>query len=132
LLRTGCSAPSEALREADVALYRAKAERRSAVRFFCSSRTWPPRSSTRRLLGLHYGALPGRKPEVARTRKPEVARTREPGPNIPPDVAAREIGVAGTLDADSDVLGFAAMELNQIKRFIKDLEERTDSLRRYL
>jgi hypothetical protein len=24
------------------------------------------------------------------------------------------------------------MELNQIKRFIKDLEERTDSLRRYL
>jgi hypothetical protein len=25
-----------------------------------------------------------------------------------------------------------AMELNQIKRFIKDLEERTDSLRRYL
>ena len=26
----------------------------------------------------------------------------------------------------------AAMELNQIKRFIKDLEERTDSLRRYL
>jgi hypothetical protein len=31
-----------------------------------------------------------------------------------------------------DVLGFGAMELNQIKRFIKDLEERTDSLRRYL
>jgi hypothetical protein len=30
------------------------------------------------------------------------------------------------------VLGYAAMELNQIKRFIKDLEERTDSLRRYL
>jgi hypothetical protein len=30
------------------------------------------------------------------------------------------------------VLGFASMELNQIKRFIKDLEERTDSLRRYL
>jgi hypothetical protein len=26
----------------------------------------------------------------------------------------------------------AAMELNQIKRFIKDLEERADSLRRYL
>jgi hypothetical protein len=26
----------------------------------------------------------------------------------------------------------SAMELNQIKRFIKDLEERTDSLRRYL
>jgi len=24
------------------------------------------------------------------------------------------------------------MELNQLKRFIKDLEERTDSLRRYL
>jgi hypothetical protein len=24
------------------------------------------------------------------------------------------------------------MEVNQIKRFIKDLEERTDSLRRYL
>jgi len=24
------------------------------------------------------------------------------------------------------------MELNQIKRFIKELEERTDSLRRYL
>jgi hypothetical protein len=24
------------------------------------------------------------------------------------------------------------MEINQIKRFIKDLEERTDSLRRYL
>ncbi len=31
-----------------------------------------------------------------------------------------------------DVLGFGAMELNQIKRLIKDLEERTDSLRRYL
>jgi hypothetical protein len=31
-----------------------------------------------------------------------------------------------------DVLGFRTMELNQIKRFIKDLEERTDSLRRYL
>ncbi len=31
-----------------------------------------------------------------------------------------------------DVLGFGSMELNQIKRFIKDLEERTDSLRRYL
>lgn len=30
------------------------------------------------------------------------------------------------------VLRFAIMELNQIKRFIKDLEERTDSLRRYL
>ena len=30
------------------------------------------------------------------------------------------------------VLGFVPMELNQIKRFIKDLEERTDSLRRYL
>jgi hypothetical protein len=30
------------------------------------------------------------------------------------------------------VLGFTIMELNQIKRFIKDLEERTDSLRRYL
>jgi hypothetical protein len=30
------------------------------------------------------------------------------------------------------VLGFTFMELNQIKRFIKDLEERTDSLRRYL
>jgi hypothetical protein len=80
------------------------------------------------LLGLHYGALPDHKPEVARTRKPEAG-----GPNFPPDdVAAHEIGVAGTLDADSDVLGFAAMELNQIKRFIKDLEERTDSLRRYL
>jgi hypothetical protein len=24
------------------------------------------------------------------------------------------------------------MEINQLKRFIKDLEERTDSLRRYL
>jgi hypothetical protein len=33
---------------------------------------------------------------------------------------------------DSCVLGYAAMELNQIKRFIKDLEERADSLRRYL
>ncbi len=32
----------------------------------------------------------------------------------------------------SHVLGFAPMEINQIKRFIKDLEERTDSLRRYL
>ncbi len=31
-----------------------------------------------------------------------------------------------------DVLGFQPMELNQIKRFIKDLEERSDSLRRYL
>jgi uncharacterized protein Yka (UPF0111/DUF47 family) len=31
-----------------------------------------------------------------------------------------------------DVLGLRSMELNQIKRFIKDLEERTDSLRRYL
>jgi hypothetical protein len=31
-----------------------------------------------------------------------------------------------------DVLGSGAMEVNQIKRFIKDLEERTDSLRRYL
>jgi hypothetical protein len=30
------------------------------------------------------------------------------------------------------VLGFSHMELNQIRRFIKDLEERTDSLRRYL
>jgi hypothetical protein len=30
------------------------------------------------------------------------------------------------------VLGFAPMEINQIKRSIKDLEERTDSLRRYL
>ena len=30
------------------------------------------------------------------------------------------------------VLRFRVMELNQIKRFIKDLEERTDSLRRYL
>ncbi len=30
------------------------------------------------------------------------------------------------------VLGFEAMEVNQIKRSIKDLEERTDSLRRYL
>jgi hypothetical protein len=26
----------------------------------------------------------------------------------------------------------ATMEINQVKRFIKDLEERTDSLRRYL
>jgi len=34
--------------------------------------------------------------------------------------------------AAADVLAFAAMELNQIKRFIKELEERTDSLRRYL
>jgi len=25
-----------------------------------------------------------------------------------------------------------AMEINQVKRYIKDLEERTDSLRRYL
>ena len=32
----------------------------------------------------------------------------------------------------ASVLGFRAMELNQLKRFIKDLEERTDSLRRYL
>ena len=31
-----------------------------------------------------------------------------------------------------DVLGFGSMELNQIKRLIKDLEERTASLRRYL
>jgi len=31
-----------------------------------------------------------------------------------------------------DVLRFHTMELNQIKRFIKDLEERTGSLRRYL
>jgi hypothetical protein len=30
------------------------------------------------------------------------------------------------------VLEWRAMELNQLKRFIKDLEERTDSLRRYL
>jgi hypothetical protein len=30
------------------------------------------------------------------------------------------------------VLEFPAMELNQLKRYIKDLEERTDSLRRYL
>jgi hypothetical protein len=30
------------------------------------------------------------------------------------------------------VLGFTIMELNQIKRFIKDLDERTDALRRYL
>jgi hypothetical protein len=30
------------------------------------------------------------------------------------------------------VLRFAAMEINQIKRSIKDLEERADSLRRYL
>jgi hypothetical protein len=34
--------------------------------------------------------------------------------------------------ARRDVLAFRPMELNQIKRFIKDLEERTDSLRRYL
>ena len=34
--------------------------------------------------------------------------------------------------ARGDVLGFGPMELNQIKRLIKDLEERTDSLRRYL
>ena len=34
--------------------------------------------------------------------------------------------------ARSDVLGLRSMELNQINRFIKDLEERTDSLRRYL
>ena len=39
--------------------------------------------------------------------------------------------VQGLSSAD-DVLGFGTMELNQIKRFIKDLEERTDSLRRYL
>jgi hypothetical protein len=36
------------------------------------------------------------------------------------------------LSNSGDVLGFHIMELNQIKRFIKDLEERTDSLRRYL
>jgi hypothetical protein len=30
------------------------------------------------------------------------------------------------------MLGLNGMELNQIKRYIKDLEERTDSLRRYL
>jgi len=30
------------------------------------------------------------------------------------------------------VLGFTIMELNQIKRFIKDLDERADALRRYL
>jgi hypothetical protein len=36
------------------------------------------------------------------------------------------------LAAGGDVLGFALMELNQIRRFVKDLEERTDSLRRYL
>ena len=30
------------------------------------------------------------------------------------------------------VLRFAVMELNQLKRFIKDLEERTNSLRGYL
>ena len=33
---------------------------------------------------------------------------------------------------ESGVLRLAAMEINQLKRFIKDLEERTDSLRRYL
>jgi hypothetical protein len=32
----------------------------------------------------------------------------------------------------SCVLKFPLMEINQLKRFIKDLEERTDSLRRYL
>jgi len=30
------------------------------------------------------------------------------------------------------VLGFRSMEINQIKRFIKELEERTNSLRGYL
>ncbi len=30
------------------------------------------------------------------------------------------------------VLQLRTMEINQLKRFIKDLEERTDSLRRYL
>jgi hypothetical protein len=45
----------------------------------------------------------------------------------------RVVGDAcGTMCVPGDVLGFGAMELNQIKRFIKDLEERADSLRRYL
>jgi hypothetical protein len=45
----------------------------------------------------------------------------------------RVVGDAwGTMRVPGDVLGFGAMELNQIKRFIKDLEERADSLRRYL
>jgi hypothetical protein len=42
-------------------------------------------------------------------------------------------GTRYTTDADAagcDTI--PAMEINQIKRFIKDLEERTDSLRRYL
>jgi single-stranded-DNA-specific exonuclease len=48
----------------------------------------------------------------------------------------RSCSSAAQLPAPQDrmisVLGFAAMEINQIKRSIKDLEERTDSLRRYL
>jgi len=41
-------------------------------------------------------------------------------------------GVSANLRNGGFVLGFSTMEINQIKRFIKDLEERTDSLRRYL
>jgi hypothetical protein len=36
------------------------------------------------------------------------------------------------LGGAAGVLRLRTMELNQIKRFIKDLEERTGSLRRYL
>jgi hypothetical protein len=45
--------------------------------------------------------------------------------------SSREVPGAKFL-ASRLVLKFQAMEINQIKRYIKELEERTDSLRGYL
>jgi hypothetical protein len=44
--------------------------------------------------------------------------------------AGRIVPTAPT--AAANVLRFRSMEINQIKRFIKELEERTNSLRGYL
>jgi hypothetical protein len=46
--------------------------------------------------------------------------------------AAAGRAVATALTAAANVLRFRSMEINQIKRFIKELEERTHSLRGYL
>jgi len=83
--------------------------RTASTTFSAASYSWHSRRSSR---------LPARQAFLQRVSGVEGVRAHPP-----PRMAAAARG---------PYVSIRPMELNQIKRFIKDLEERTDSLRRYL
>jgi hypothetical protein len=97
---------------------------RAESRIACIVRWSPsraPRTAAARFGALHRGRAHSRRPADTSPRATPGLLAKFGGHAMAAGLTLRE-------SSWSDVLGFRAMEINQIKRFIKDLEERTELL----